>query len=71
MYVRECGCKLDESVGSTKTSHPSGIVSRDEYFFKVKLDLFVCTLMIFPNVGSLFVKNIQNKVSFCFFEINY
>jgi hypothetical protein len=32
MYVRDCGCKLDESVESTKTSHPLGTVSRDEIF---------------------------------------
>jgi hypothetical protein len=42
-------------------------------FFKVliKTVLFEWVLMVFTVVGSLFVKNILNKVSACFYEITY
>ncbi len=52
-----------------------GIVSRDEYcFFKVlKLEavLFELALMVFTTFSCLFVKEIQNEVSACFYEITY
>jgi hypothetical protein len=57
MYVCECGCTLDESVGSTKTSHPLGTVSRDEYAFLVlnQNRTFHMNADDFPNCWESFV----------------
>jgi hypothetical protein len=69
-------------VGSTKAGqahlgHFKGIVSRDKYIFlkgpkiKKKCLLNEQSTDGFTILGCLFVKNIQNKVSACFYKITY